>query len=120
MTSCVIITWHTPEKQKLSVVSYTDFIDYGCQRLSDVKWQERTFSDFNVKEGRKVFCFFNFVSWYQTFFIYIPKSIIFLKFKIIQVSYSLKNDKFEFLKLILSLKTMINRTFFEPSPPPPP
>ena len=30
----------------------------------------------------------------------------------------LENGKFEFLKLVLSLKTMINRTFFfEPFPP---
>ena len=31
---------------------------------------------------------------------------------------SLENDKFEFLKFMLSLKTMINRTFFFWTPPP--
>ena len=38
----------------------------------------------------------------------------------IEDHFSQENDKFEFLKLILSLKTMINRTFFFCTLPPPP
>ena len=83
----------------------------------------RTSSDFNEnqpKEGRKIFYFFNFVSWYQNhklIVVYIyPKVNYFPK---IEDYISLENGKFEFLKLILSLKTMINGTFFLNPPPPP-
>ena len=44
-----------------------------------------------------------------------PKVNYFLK---IEDHINLENGKFEFLKLILSLKTMMNRIFFEPFPPP--
>ena len=66
-----------------------------------------------------MFYFFNFVRWYLNHFqvvVYIPKLIIFINEDLI----SLKDVKFEFLKVvILSLKTMIDRTFFFGTLPPP-
>ena len=85
---------------------------------------QRTSSDFNEnqpKEGRKIFYFFNFVTWYQNhkqIVVYISQVNYFPK---IEDHISLENGKFDFLKLIFITEDndKWNFHFLNPFLPPP-